>query len=557
MLWLYELSPFMARIIPDGWQLAAETQLTPSQQRVRDTLALFARELPDDFRVFHGLHWNRVEGGSSLFGDVDFVVVGPGGALALIEQRTGFVSETPEGLVKVQSGRRLNFAHRLGRSVAALQAKLERAVAGKSPSIEPLLFLPDYRVRQPDTAGLDASRVVDADRRGQLVSIVSRLVAGKDGPQIRKIVERVLADELELQPDVGAVADAARGLYLRLSGGLADWARRIEMHPHRLRVIATAGSGKTQLALAAYRDALAAGRRPLFVCFNRPLADHFATLVPPGGEVCSYHQLCNRVLRSIGLNPDFRQPDAYARIEEAFTSLAVPTGWLFDELIVDEGQDFSAAWRDSVLRLLKPEGRGWWLEDQWQNLYGKEPVALPGWVGLRSDTNHRSPREIVALINRLLAAGAIEAGSPIVGSPVAIETYADRDSLVERTRRALTAAIGMGFVRDQIVLLSYHGRDRSLFSSLDKLGPIPLRHFTGEYDSHGNPRFTEGDVLCETVYRFKGQSAPCVVMSEIDFETLDETARRKLFVGATRATLHLILVVSERARAALESSIVG
>ena len=41
-------------------------------------------------------------------------------------------------------------------------------------------------------------------------------------------------------------------------------------------------------------------------------------------------------------------------------------------------------------------------------------------------------------------------------------------------------------------------------------------------------------------------------MSEIDFETLDETARRKLFVGATRATLHLVLVMSERARAALE-----
>jgi hypothetical protein len=542
----------MARIIPDGWQATSDAQSTPAQVRARDTLALLERELPGDFTVFHGLHWNRVEAGHSIFGDVDFAVMGPSGALVLIEQRTGFVSETPEGLVKTQAGRKLVFAHRLGRSVATLGAKIEKALVGGVPKVEPLLFLPDYQVRQPETAGLDAARIVDARRRTELVPILKGLLPGNEDPKARAVVEQVLADELELQPDVGAVADAARALYLRLSGGLADWARRIEMTPHRLRVIGTAGSGKTQLALAVYREALAAGRRPLFVCLNRPLADHFSALVPPGGEVSSYHQLCNRVLRSTGLNPDFRQADAFSRIEEAFASMAVPAEWMFDELIVDEGQDFTAAWRDSVLRLLKPEGRGWWLEDPWQNLYGKEPLALSGWVALRSETNHRSPREIVAVINRLLADGAIEAGSPILGSPVVIETFSDRESLVERTRRAVTAAIGQGFARDQIVLLSYHGRERSVFSGLDKLGPIPLRHFTGEYDGHGLPRFSDGDVLCETVYRFKGQSAPCVIMSEIDFETLDETARRKLFVGATRATLHLVLVMSERARAALE-----
>jgi hypothetical protein len=38
-----------------------------------------------------------------------------------------------------------------------------------------------------------------------------------------------------------------------------------------------------------------------------------------------------------------------------------------------------------------------------------------------------------------------------------------------------------------------------------------------------------------------------VVLTEIDFETCDESALRRLFVGATRATMKLILVVSERA----------
>ncbi len=41
-----------------------------------------------------------------------------------------------------------------------------------------------------------------------------------------------------------------------------------------MRVTATAGSGKTQLALAVLTTAVAAGRRPLYVCCNRPLAGH-------------------------------------------------------------------------------------------------------------------------------------------------------------------------------------------------------------------------------------------------------------------------------------------
>jgi hypothetical protein len=36
------------------------------------------------------------------------------------------------------------------------------------------------------------------------------------------------------------------------------------------------------------------------------------------------------------------------------------------------------------------------------------------------------------------------------------------------------------------------------------------------------------------------------VFTEIDFETLDDAAVRRIFVGATRATMKLTLVVSEK-----------
>jgi superfamily I DNA and RNA helicase len=92
-------------------------------------------------------------------------------------------------------------------------------------------------------------------------------------------------------------------------------------------------------------------------------------------------------------------------------------------------------------------------------------------------------------------------------------------------------------------------RSRSAFASRTHR----LRAFTGTYDLFGNPEYREGDVLLESIYRFKGQSAPCVILTEVDFEALDEQAARKIFVGATRATMKLIVVASERAARAIDA----
>jgi len=530
----------MARVVPQGWQALRNSKPSAQLARELDTLELLASRLPDQVTIYHGVHWNRVEGAQSLFGEIDFALVGAGGRVLLVEQQTGFLNEMPGA-----SGPRAAQAirHRLGQAAASVRTGLAALTQGVA--VEVLLFLPDYTVRDAGSVGLDPARIVDARSRDALVERVESLLAGQV-PVDAPAVHRYFADALMLEPDVGSTAQQASDLYVRLSGGLTEWARRIEMSPHRLRVIGTAGSGKTQLALAIYREALAAGRKPLYLCFNRPLADHFATLVPPGGEVATYRQYCNRAIRSHGINVDFSAPDAFDRVEAAFAAMAVDSEWRCDELIIDEGQDFSAAWRDAALRLLKPEGRGWWLEDPSQNLYDREPVALPGWVTLRSTTNYRSPQGIVDFLNTLRPDAAIDAGSPVAGTAVDVQRYTDREDLLERTRRAVTAAIGQGFSRDQIVVLSFHGRERSAFNGVQQLGPIPLRRFTG-YDALGIPLFSQGDVLFETVYRFKGQSAPCVIFTEVDFEAFDEVAWRKLFVGATRASLRLSVLLSATA----------
>ncbi len=57
--------------------------------------------------------------------------------------------------------------------------------------------------------------------------------------------------------------------------------------------------------------------------------------------------------------------------------------------------------------------------------------------------------------------------------------------------------------------------------------------------------------LAETLFRFKGQTSPVVVLAEMDFAEIDEKRRRQLFVGFTRARFRLECVLSDRAERAM------
>lgn len=540
----------MAIVHPAGWR---ELAATGAAQREIETLAQLADGLSDDYTIFHGVHWTRIhQGRHAIVGEIDFAIVGPTGKLLLVEQKSGFLAETPGGLVKRYGQKDKQVAMQLARNVDALTNRLRAVCDGEPIEVDALLFCPDYTVRAPGTAGIDPARIVDATRRQYLVEVI-RAILPAGGPRLinRAKIERFLGDVLELVPEVHAIVGEAHALYTRLAGGLADWARRIDFTPFRLRVVGTAGSGKTQLAMAAYRDALAAGRQPMYVCYNRPLADHIALIAPPGGVVVTYHQLADRLLRARGEAPDFTRPDAFARLEAALDNLQPVDAEQVDELIIDEGQDFQAGWARNLLRFLRPGGRAWWLEDPLQNLYARPPVELPGWVVLHADTNYRSPRDILTSLNRLLPGRGVEAGSPIEGAEVEIISYAGPDDLAAASTRALTRAVGLGFKRPHIALVTYRGREHSRLTPLTRLGSFSLKAPTGRYDLLGNPILTDGDVLIDSVHRFKGRAAPCVILTEIDFATLDDAAIRRLFVGATRATLKLILVATDSAAAVL------
>ena len=520
----------LAKVFPNGWR-----QLKPDISLVNEmeTLSLLEKELDDTYSVYHGVHWTNIEKHNyAIYGEIDFAVVGPSGKVLLIEQKNGTLIETDDGLQKKYSDNVKKIPFQIARNADGLQNRLKKSIKDHPIYVDSLLYCPDHKIKKIGTSGIDPDRIVDWNRKDQLVPIVKKILpASEVNSLLRDELHQFLSDVLELVPEVNAIVGQSGRLYTKVSGGLSEWAQKIEFSPFRLRVIGTAGSGKTQLALSAFRESIKLGRKPLYICYNRSLADHISGIVPGGGEVSGYHQFGDRIAKLQGTPIDFKKPQPFLQMEKVLDNYVPTQDQMFDDLIVDEGQDFKNTWSENLMRLLRSNSKVWWLEDPLQNIYSRDQISFENWVTIRSDANYRSPKSILYAINQILHLNpSITAASPIEGGEVELLEYTNESDLVTKTIQAIDRAVEIGFNKKLISLLTFRGRDKSLFTPFTQIGAHTLRApIKDAFDDAGNQQFTDGEITTDSVHRFKGQSCPCVILTEIDFEELTENVKSRVF----------------------------
>ena len=266
------------------------------------------------------------------------------------------------------------------------------------------------------------------------------------------------------------------------------------------------------------------------------------------GVVNTFYGFCDDFLKSRGQTLNFddmgKDPAFWQKVQEQVMGEEIPEEWKFDALIVDEGQDFEAEWFEILRLFLRTGASILWLEDPDQNLQDKPPVSMEGFVRYRSLVNYRSPESIARFIRDTLPI-PFEQGNTLPGLGVEVHAYTEAEEQPKIVGKAVQNLMRHGFSHDDIVIISCRGAQNSVFSKLDKVGGVGLRHFTGEYDSTGRQIMTEGKLTFDSVYRFKGQEAPAVILVDVDprAERL-EREERLLFCGMTRATVRLELVVN-------------
>jgi len=540
----------MAQVHPSMPPHRAFTAGLATELRMLEQLA---EGLPDAYTLFHSVDWSAGTGVAEQHGEVDIVVLNQAGDLLLVEVKAGDVEFRDDGIFKTYGPRRRDVTAQARQQYGALRARLQDA--GLRARLHHLLVMPDVRVAT-STVAWPRERIVDA---GDLPALARRvgdtLGPGLPAPDLRRRVHAFLENRFQVVPDVSAMAGRLIDASDRLGSGLATWVPRISTPSGLLRVLGTAGSGKTQLALRLLREADARGQRAAYLCFNRALADHVARIAPVRTPAETFHEYAVHVNRRAGLPVDFTQPGVFDRVAGACMELVRQAQPDLDLIVIDECQDLQPEWVEALLMRLRSNGRAVLLEDPSQQLYAdREPFELPEAVTIRSSENYRSPRAIVRLANLLrLCEEPVVAGSPYEGDVPDPITYADDADCLRATQTAVQRCLDRGFGIGEIAVISLKGRERSALLQRERLGPWVLRRFTGRYAQGGEPVWTEGELLADSVRRFKGQAVPAVVLTECEFDTLDDLTRRLLFVGLTRARVGVEWVMGQGAASAVEA----
>jgi AAA domain/UvrD-like helicase C-terminal domain len=537
----------MAQIYPP---YALDPRSVPAQQqyglaRETETLQILRGALPDSYIIFHSTHIAWMDGTRFKEREADYLIMTTAGQLLMVEQKTGALEETAAGLHK-------SYGTAAPKSVVtqcheALDGLREsfRTAYGRDAKLEVrfVLYCPDHVVRDIAAAGIAAEQIVDARRRRALPRAIRDLLPERAADPVQsERVRRMLTQSVRFSPDLGVRAAEGEKLVERLTGDLLDFLTGLEMAPFWLRIDGTAGCGKTQMIARFAERARAEGKRCLTVCFNRLLADELRESLPPEVSVDTLHGVARRMLEDAGHPPDMSgasNPRFWQDLVSAATDVALMTesrDWLFDALVVDEGQDLHQDGFELLKLLLKPGADVVWLQDEGQRLYGGRPFAAPGFVGFRCRDNYRSPRRIARFIKALLGTD-FEVRNPLQGDAVLV-IDATAEGLLTRLGERVNKLVADGYALDQIVILTGHGIAASAVIKADRIGGHPTRRPVG-YTPEGDTLFSDGALRVETLWRFKGNQAQAVLVCELDGDLKNNFVRNRLYVAATRATAHL------------------
>jgi hypothetical protein len=329
-----------------------------------------------------------------------------------------------------------------------------------------------------------------------------------------------------------------------------------------------AGTGKTVLALEAARRASSAGKKVLFVCFNR-LLGRWLSQQPVA--MCStvtagtFHQYLMRVA---GIAMPSEPDGSFWNIELPEAAISNLLGGhadmaRFDTIIADEIQDLLSPQYLDAMDLVLQGGLagGHWLlfgDFERQMLYGQDRQQADELFRARLGTFARCSLRIncrntprVATLSHLL--GKLDPNySRVLRPDDRIEPTISYYSTPSQQRKELAAALDKlhkeSFAADDIVILSPKAESRCTAASItDK----PWYGLLAPFE-----KAVPGQIRYTTIQSFKGLDSPAIVVTDIE-HLAGELFSSLFYVATTRALERLCIIVHETAKPDIITALIG
>ncbi|HLO35516.1 MAG TPA: ATP-binding domain-containing protein, partial [Candidatus Deferrimicrobium sp.] len=275
----------------------------------------------------------------------------------------------------------------------------------------------------------------------------------------------------------------------------------------------------------------------------------------------TFHQLCEDLAREAGVLPPKPEPvtqEWFDRtLPDALLAAIEVLGWRFHAIVIDEGQDFAPEWLDA-LQLLLADAREdvfYVFHDPAQAIFRDDTVERLGLATYALDENCRNPGPIHAFAMSHAADAPETVALREEGRAVEQIAVAPGAETVEALRRVLhrlrvdeqvppwqIAVLVGGSLRDSAIW-----RQRAFGNEVLWNGQVDDAGRTIGLAASAVPEPPSDAIVCDSIRRFKGLERPVIVLAELD--PADAKLERLLYVGASRARQHLIVIQGGSARA--------
>lgn len=518
-----------------------------------------ARALPGSYEVFHSVGWlDAVRPSADGHGEADFVVMDRNrSALLVIEVKGGAVARDGAAWTSRDRHGQVHSIHDPIAQAHKSQSALYRNIRA-APDWGDRWIVVGWAVAFPHVndprrpLGIDQDRprtlfredlpTIDKWVSGAMDCFVASRSAAFDARAVA-ILRDLLSPRYQLRQALGSVLDDENARIVSLTEEQYDVLDQLDGNA-RVGVVGSAGTGKTMLAAEKAKRLVQLGARVLLTCFNRPLADNIRDSLPRSErlDVLTFDALC---WKACGENYDMESWSAERKGEALFDAFGKSPDWRYEAILVDEAQDFDASWWDPLQLALEPKGPAllYAFYDDNQQIYPKRCEFLNAMPSFRLTKNLRNTRQIHAYAHRYYKGQKPKAAGP-EGRPVAFEKANSPREKINTVSRLLHRLIEQERVRpDDIAILCGESRKKSEFCNLEQIG---------QYAVSNKPADRRGNVLVDTIRRFKGLESSVVILVEIDSAVrkldrggVDDGASNPvdlLYVGLSRARLVLFVV---------------
>lgn len=397
----------------------------------------------------------------------------------------------------------------------------------------------------------------------QLLNMQARCVKGITVPKLR---QTRFGEFLSTKTDIELLDEEQRKMARQLGDG------------HRI-IFGVAGSGKTVILIA--RAKFLALKYPnwkiLILCFNKVLSNYLSKILKvsnyPTITVSHYHKLTIKKIKSgdDAISSEFKELEAkYDKYNSDFYNNQIPKLFMkkitsepdftFDAILIDEGQDFSELFYESIVKILNPATNSLLIAyDGLQGIYDKKKIV---WSHVNIDArgrtihlkkSYRNPKTIGEFaVNFLQKQSEIAddiSSDEDLNPPEGFireggEVIYFNEPYIWDNRKELLKYIEKFLQEKLTILILFRSKLAHSANKIDKLIDL-FNQKNMDYKILKDWNLDKPGINISTIHSAKGLEADVVIIPDIDDFMLEygtnEKNRKLIYVAMTRATKYLVI----------------